>query len=102
MANRCQQSALNCLRKLNDLLARKFKRDQPTHEPHTHNLIKLNIAVLLILQGRRDCAIPILTDVFSHRDCFVESIQSRLLLLLMVLPATSRNFTSKPKIPLKH
>lgn len=97
MANRCQQSALNCLRKLNDLLTRKFKRDQPTHEPHTHNLIKLNIAVLLILQGRRDCALPILTDVFEHKDCFVESIQSRLLLLLMVHPAASRNCTFKLK-----
>jgi hypothetical protein len=30
MANRCQQSALNCIRKLNELLARKWKRDQST------------------------------------------------------------------------
>lgn len=64
LANRCQQSALNCIRRLNDLLARRWKRDQSTLEPHTHNIVKFNIAILLILQGRRDCALLLLQDIY--------------------------------------
>lgn len=90
LANRCQPSSANCLRKLNDLLSRKFKRDQPT-EQQTQCIVKLNLAILLILQGRRDSALLILSEIYNQRDCFVEFMQSRIFLLLLVPLSAIRN-----------
>lgn len=97
LANRCQQTALNCLRRLNDLLQRKFKRSQS--ELQTQAIVKFNLAVLLILQGRRDIALLLLEEVYRQRDCFIEFMQSRVFLLLMVFLSKARNSTFWPKMP---
>ena len=89
------------MRKLNDLLARKFKRDQPTDQ-QTQNIVKLNLVVLLILQGRRDAAILLLEEIYKQRDCFVEFMQSRIFLLLMVTSITTRNCTTLLRTLLNH
>lgn len=60
LTNRCTQSSLNCLRKLNDLISRKIKREAQKLDGHTESLIKLNVAVLLILMGKRDNALLML------------------------------------------
>jgi hypothetical protein len=83
LANRCQQSALNTLKKLNDLIARKYKREANRADPQTENIIKLNIAVLMILQGRRDNALVLLREIYHNRNCFIEFMQTRIFLLLL-------------------
>lgn len=84
LANRCQQSSLNCLRKLNDILTRKLKRNPNRTDCQTESIIKLNIAILFILQGKRDNALVILNDIYHNRDCFIEFMQSRIFLLILV------------------
>ena len=83
MANRCQQSALNTLKKLNDLIARRYKREANRADPQTENIIKLNIAVLMILQGRRDYALVLVREIYNNRNCFIEFMQTRIFLLLL-------------------
>ena len=86
MANRCHQTALNCLRKLNDLHLRKFRKDTHNHQPsQTEATLMLNMSALLVLQGRREQALLLLKEVYQQRQCFIEYMQSRLLLFLMVL-----------------
>jgi predicted negative regulator of RcsB-dependent stress response len=91
LANRCQQSSLNCLRKLNDILTRKLKRNPNRTDCQTESIIKLNIAILFILQGKRDNALVILNDIYHNRDCFIEFMQSRIFLLILVGLLTFRN-----------
>jgi hypothetical protein len=86
LSNRCQQSSLNCLRKLNDLLARRLKRDPARTDSQTECILKLNIAILLVLQGKRDNALVVLAELYRTRDCFIEFMQSRVFLLLLVRP----------------
>jgi len=89
MANRCQQSTLNCMRKLNDLHIRKYQRDRLA--PQTEATIKVNLAVLLVLQGRRDQALILLNEVYQNRHCFIEFMQSRIYFLLMVSISQNRS-----------
>jgi hypothetical protein len=91
MANRCNQSALNSLRKLNDILVRKYRREHLLQDPQTEQIIKLNIVVHLILQGKRDYALLLLKEIYKHRECFIEFMQSRVFLLLMVTVGLGRN-----------
>lgn len=85
MANRCQQSAVNCLKKLNDIITRKYRREGNRNDPQTENIVKFNIAVLMILQGKRDNAMIILKEVYNNRNCFIEFMQTRILLMLLEL-----------------
>ena len=59
----------------------------------------LNMAALLVLGGRREQALLLLTEVYSHRQCFIEYMQSRLLLLVMVFPSPFRSSTSFSATP---
>jgi len=61
-------------------------------------MIKLNIAVLLILQGKRDNALVVLYSVYRNRDCLIEFMQSRIFLLLLVTHQSFRNSTRLLKI----
>lgn len=100
MSNRCQQSALNSLKKLNDIITRKYKREGTRNDPQTENIVKLNIAILMTLQGRRDGALVVLREVYHHRNCFIEFMQTRVFLLLLVPASISSNSTSRSKTPL--
>lgn len=91
LSNRCQQSSLNCLRKLNDLLARRLKRDPARTDSQTECILKLNIAILLVLQGKRDNALVVLAELYRTRDCFIEFMQSRVFLLLLELNSLAKN-----------
>jgi hypothetical protein len=71
LANRCQPAALNCLKKLNDILNRKLKRDPNRGDPQTECIIKLNIIVLLILQGRRDSALLLLSELYKQKQSLI-------------------------------
>ena len=98
MANRCQQSAVNCLKKLNDIITRKYRREGNRNDPQTENIVKFNIAVLMILQGKRDNAMVILKEVYNNRNCFIEFMQTRILLMLLVSKPRFRSFQSYSKV----
>lgn len=73
-----------CLRKLGALLLKKTKKDNDHYERVTDQILKYNIAILMMLTGRKDSAYAILSDIYSHEKCFIDFMKYRMLLLLMV------------------
>lgn len=64
---------------------KKSRRENYKLDCHTESIGKLNIAILLILLGKRDNALLVMTDIYKNRACFIEYMQSRIMLLLMVI-----------------
>lgn len=91
LSNRCVQTSINCHRKLSEWLMKKSKRENYKLDCHTESIVKFNIAILLILLGKRDNALLVMTDIYKNRACFIEYMQSRIMLLLMELNITQRN-----------
>lgn len=85
LSNRCVQTSINCHRKLSEWLMKKSKRENYKLDCHTESIVKFNIAILLILLGKRDNALLVMTDIYKNRACFIEYMQSRIMLLLMVI-----------------
>jgi hypothetical protein len=85
LSNRCVQTSINCHRKLSEWLSKKSKRENYKLDCHTESIVKFNIAILLILLGKRDNALLVMTDIYKNRACFIEYMQSRIMLLLMVI-----------------
>jgi hypothetical protein len=64
---------------------KKFKRENYKLDCYTESIVKFNIAILLITLGKRDNAMLVMTDIYKNRACFIEYMQSRIMLLLMVI-----------------
>jgi hypothetical protein len=88
LSNRCTQASLNCLKKLNDILPKKMRpesdEEDASMELRSEHVIKYNIAVLLILLGKRDNALQVIKEVYKAKECFIEYAQCRILFMLMV------------------
>ena len=50
----------------------------------TDQILKYNIAILMMLTGRKDSAYAIVGDIYNNEKCFIDFMKYRMLLLLMV------------------
>lgn len=84
MLSRTLNSSQVCLRKLSTLLAKKSKKENDHYERITDQIIKYNIAILMLLTGRKENAYMLISDIYAHEKCFIDFMKYRMLLLLMV------------------
>lgn len=55
-----------CIRKLNSLISKKNKKDSELYDLMTLQLMKYNIGILMLLNGKRENAYLLISDVYSN------------------------------------
>lgn len=64
LANRCVGTSISCHRKLVEWLGKKYKRENYKLDWQTESIVKLNIGILLVLVGKRENALLLMTDIY--------------------------------------
>ena len=75
-----------CIRKLNNLISKKSKKDSEMYDNMTVQLMKYNIGILMLLNGKKENAYLLINDIYNNQKCFIDYLKYRMLLLLMVVP----------------
>jgi hypothetical protein len=55
-----------CIRKLNSLIAKKNKKDNELYDQMTLQLMKYNIGILMLLNGKKENAYLLISDVYYN------------------------------------
>lgn len=55
-----------CIRKLNNLLSKKTKRENELYDHMTLQLMKYNIGILMLLNGKKENACLLVNDVYRN------------------------------------
>jgi hypothetical protein len=67
------------------LISKKNKKDAELYDQMTPQLMKYNIGILMLLNGKKENAYLIISDIYENEKCFIDYLKYRKLLLLMVV-----------------
>lgn len=63
---RSQNASHVCIRKLNNLIIKKNKRETELYEQMTMQLMKYNVSILMLLNGKKENAHLLISDIYTN------------------------------------